>query len=403
MLVTDGKHTWAPKAAFQSGFRAFAVWILGVVARVKFGAVKVIEDGLPDENAIVLCSHFSIWDFCFLVYALAPRRVRFVATNIEFEKNRVYAWVLRALGVIPKMQGAADAACVRSILRAEQAGDIVALYPQGMTSHDGRPAWNVQPGTGKLVRMTGAAVYTVEASGSFLSHPRYAHASYRGRVEVRVKRLMSAEEARALTAGQVQSLIQSALDYNEWTWQETAHVPFYPHNRVKGVTHTLYMCPDCGALGGMEEENRKFLRCRACGMTAERDAYGFFHALSGSCPSRMDQWADLEIARLKEELAEPDFRLCAPVTLMRPTGRGVGYDDADEGELTFSRAGLCFAGQRETLHWNMDEFQYFVMNDVDILHIYAVNGAYRFRFADPRFITRWFFAQRLIAGELGEK
>ena len=38
------------------------------------------------------------------------------------------------------------------------------------------------------------------------------------------------------------------------------------------------------------------------------------------------------------------------------------------------------------------------MNDVDFLHINAVNGAYRFVFADPRPIMRWFFAHRMLVG-----
>ena len=386
-------------AAFENAFRAFAVWLLSLIARVKFRAVKVLEDGALDEKAVLLGSHLSIWDFCFLEFALAPRRVRFVATSIEFEKNRAYAWMLRALGVIPKMQGAADAACVRAMLRAGQAGDVVAFYPQGMTSHDGRPAWRVQPGTGKLVRMMGASVYVALSDGSFLSHPRYAHASFRGRVEVHVKRLLTAEEARALTGEEVQARIEEALNYNEWTWQEQARVPFYPRKRVKGVTHTLYMCPDCRVLGGMEEVGKTKVHCKVCGMTAERDQFGFFHALSGSCPTRMDEWVDIELDRLREEMKKDDFALCAPVTLMRPTGRGAGYASTDEGQLTLTVNELNYMGQKENITWKPEEFQYFVMNDVDFLHIYAVNGAYRFRFADPRLITRWFYAQRMMSEE----
>ena len=380
---------------FESAFRAFAVWVISAFARVRFNARKTLEGGVPDEKAVILCSHASMWDFCYLIYALSPRKIRIVATSIEFEKNRLYAWLLRTLGVIPKMQGASDAACVRAMMRACQAGEAVAVFPHGMTSHDGRPAWHVQPGTGKLMRLMGASVYALTADGSFLTHSRYTPLCRRGRVEVRVKRLFTAEEIRALPAEEAQAAIEKALDFNDWTWQERARVPFFRRAPVRSVTKTLYMCPDCGMIGGMEEVPPR-VRCRICGMTAERDVYGFFHAVSGACPARMDEWADMEIQKLKEETASDDFMLCAPVTLKRPTGRGAGYERADEGELTLTRTRLQFRGKARTLAWSLDDFQYFVMNDVDFLHIYAVNGAYRFVFADPRLITRWFFAHRLL-------
>lgn len=380
---------------FESAFRAFAVRVISLLARVKFNAVKTLEDGAMDEKAVVLCAHASLWDFCYIIYALSPRRVRFVATSIEFEKNRAYAWMLRALGVIPKKQGAADAACVRTMVKACQAGDAVAVFPHGMTSHDGRPAWHVQPGTGKLLRLMDASVYAATADGAFLSHSRYASVCHRGKVEVRVKRLFTAEEIRNMSAEEAQQKIEAALNYNDWTWQEKSRVRFFRRAPVKGVTKTLYMCPDCGMIGGMEEIPPR-IRCKICGMTAERDEFGFFHAVSGACPARMDEWADMEIEKLKEETEKSDFMLCAPVTLKRPTGRGAGYADADEGELTMTRTELKFRGKTQTLSWSFNDFQYFVMNDVDFLHIYAVNGAYRFVFADPRLITRWFFAHRLL-------
>ena len=383
--------------AGKKAFRAFAVSFLSFLARVKFRASGHIEGGEIDEKAIVFCNHSTIWDFSFLLNTLKPRRVRFVATSIEFEKGRLYAWVLRTLGVIPKTQGAADAACVRSVMRACQSGEIVAIYPAGMTSHDGRPAWRVQPGTGKLARMTGASVYVALENGAFMSHPRYAFQTLRGRVEVSVRRLATAEEAKAMTAEELQTKIEQALYYNDWDWQAIHRVPYTPRSSVKGVTKTLYMCPDCKTIGGMEETNGG-VRCRICQMSAARDEFGFFHAAQGFCPSRMDEWVDLELKRLKEEVSKPDFFLCAPVTLLRPTGKGVGYAAADEGELTLNADCLIFKGKIQNFSWTFQDFQYFVMNDVNFLHIYAVNGAFRFVFADPRLITRWFFAHRMLAG-----
>lgn len=133
------------RGAFQRAFRAFAVGVISLLARALFGARVCADGGAIDDNALFLCAHESVWDFAFLIYALRPRRVRFVATSIEFEKSRFTAWLLTSLGVIQKKQGATDISCVRQMVRAAREGDVVAVYPAGMTSCDGRPAWKMQP------------------------------------------------------------------------------------------------------------------------------------------------------------------------------------------------------------------------------------------------------------------
>ena len=385
------------KGAFQRAFRAFAVGVISLLARVLFGVRVRADGGAIDDNALFLCAHESVWDFAFLIYALRPRRVRFVATSIEFEKSRFIAWLLTSLGVIQKKQGATDISCVRQMVRAAKEGDVVAVYPAGMTSCDGRPAWKMQPGTGKLARLMGASVYVVTPCGSFLSHPRYAHTLHRGRVDVHIQRLFTAEEARKTPPEEIQAAVERALAFDEWKWQARERVHFHAINRAKGVTRVLYMCPHCGMYGGMREQTNA-VACEICGMRAEVDEYGFFRATKNTCTRRMDKWVDMELDKLRQEIEADDFALYAPVTLKRPRAKAPGYEAVDEGELTLTRTELRFASKTQTLTWTFADFQYLVMNDVDFIHINAVNGAYRFVFADPRPIMRWFFAHRMLVG-----
>lgn len=385
------------RGAFQRAFRAFAVGVISLLARALFGARVCADGGAIDDNALFLCAHESVWDFAFLIYALRPRRVRFVATSIEFEKSRFTAWLLTSLGVIQKKQGATDISCVRQMVRAAREGDVVAVYPAGMTSCDGRPAWKMQPGTGKLARLMGASVYAATPRGAFLSHPRYAHTLHRGRVDVYIQRLFTAEEARKTPPEAIQAAAERALAFDEWRWQAKERVRFHALNRARGVTRALYMCPHCGMYGGMRELSNA-VTCDVCGMRAEIDEYGFFRATRNTCTRRMDKWVDMELDKLRQELAADDFALYAPVTLKRPRAKAPGYETADEGELRLTKTELRFSSKTQTLSWTFADFQYLVMNDVDFLHINAVNGAYRFVFADPRPIMRWFFAHRMLVG-----
>lgn len=377
---------------------AFIFCLIAAFGRAVSGVRVKGEKPRIEGGALLLCNHSCLFDFAHLACAVFPKRVRFVARSMEFSKNAVWTWILNTIGVISKKQGASDVACVREIVRACRAGEIVAMYPAGMTSFDGRPAWGAQSGTGTLAKLLGVDVYACVSEGAFLSKPRYTGGMFRGRVDVSVKKLFGCEEIRALDAGMVQAEIDKALDFNEWDWQKKERVRFFGGNRVKGLTRALYFCPSCGAEETLMEK-RNALVCRECGMIARRDRFGFFSAESGICPERMDEWADLQLRALSEDTADENFRLCANVAMeVAEEGKGK-FLPADEGTLTLRRDELLFDGKRQKLRWTYRDFQYFVLNDIDFIQIYTSENAYRFVFRNGENVSRWFYAHRLMALE----
>ncbi len=281
------------------------------------------------------------------------------------------------------------------MLRACRDGDIVALYPCGMTSPDGRPAWKVLEGTGKLAKLMGVSVYAAVTYAGFISRPRYSRKSYKGRVETHIKRLFTAEEAKKADPIDIQNAIERALWFNDWDFQEREHISFRGICKPDHVTRVLYRCPICGAEDMSETKTQ--IRCRHCSHEYLRDGNGFFSVDSGECPRRFDEWVDTETAAVKREIQNDSFELRAHVKLLTPSGKN-GYAETDAGELTLDRERLKFRGGNAAHTWNFSSFQYFIMNDVDFLHIYALNGAFRFVFDDPRLIMKWFFAHRLLTG-----
>lgn len=387
-------------AIFARIFRAVVFFLFYAFGRIGFGARRTKDSEPIEGNAVLLLSHASMFDFAHLASAIFPKRVRFVVRSFEFNRNALYSWVLRTLGFIPKKQGTTDVACVREIVRACRAGEIVALYPAGMTSFDGRPGWKPQSGTGTLVKMLSANVYVGMTVGSFLSYPRYVNKLRRGRVDVTVKRLFTAEEARAMSTDALQQAIERALSFNEWDWMEKEKPHFSGAKSVRGLRRLFYRCPVCGEEGSMQENGKK-LKCASCGMELWRDKYGFLQSDSDACPKRMDEWVDLQNEALKKEIADDQFALTANVTLKEAVDEGKSYRVLDTGVLTLNKSGLTFAGAKENKHWTEKDFQYFILNDVDFLHIFAPDNAYRFVFEDTRMIYKWFFAHRIMMGMCG--
>ncbi|MBQ3079190.1 MAG: 1-acyl-sn-glycerol-3-phosphate acyltransferase [Clostridia bacterium] len=380
---------------FKRAFSAVAFSLIAAFGRIVFGAKRTKDSDKIEGSAVIYCSHSSIFDFSYLVYAAYPKRIRFVARSFEFHKHPLYTWVLETLGFIPKKQGTTDVKCVREIVRACRAGEIVALYPAGMTSFDGRPAWDMQSGSGTLARLLATNVYVCTLHGAFLSAPRYTGKVSLGRVDVRLKKLFSAEEVKQTQPDVLQHAIEQALDFNDWDWQENRRARFFRIKKMTGMNRVLYRCPVCAKEGDMVSE-KKTLVCKACGLTVHRDKHGFLKSSDEKCPSRMDHWVDGQLESLKKELADPDFALSDSVTLLTPIENETKYTSSDEGTLTLTKDALAFSGKKDTLCWPLHDFQYFILNDVDFLHILTGDTTFRFVFKNTALIDKWFFAHRLM-------
>lgn len=378
---------------FDDRFKHFAVGALSLLAKTGFGARRIVEDE-PEPGSLILCNHTCVFDFAFLLFALRPRTdIRFVATGVQFDKSRFKRWAFGHLEVIRKEQGTQDARCVREIIRTVRGGKVAALYAAGMTSYDGREAWDAMPGTGSLAHMLKCPVYTAITSGGFLSHPRFAGRTCRGRVEIRVKRILTAEESTALSADEIQARMNEALRFNDWDWQTRTPHAFRGMKDMTGVTNTLYRCPDCGREGTLDGAKGHIV-CSACGMDAVRDRYGFFSSVKGNCPSRMDVWTDGELETLREELKKEDFCLRETVTMQE--GNGGEYADSDEGTLRLTKQELIFSGKKQDEHIGLKEFQFMILNDRDHIQINLPSRSLRFVFKNTRLITKWFFAHRMM-------
>ncbi len=385
------------RKAFDMAFRHVAVFLMSVYAFFRFGARRRVIDR-PTPGSLIVCNHSCIWDFSFLLLALFPgAKERFLATSVQYDKSRLTSFVFRHLGIIRKQQGARDVQSVREMMRAAKEGGMVVVYAAGMTSFDGRQAWNALPGAGSLPRLLRGDVYTAVTHGGFISAPRYHGTRRRGRVEIEVKRLYTAAEAAALSPEEIQKGINEALGFNDWDWQEKRMAPFRGIRNVKNVTRTLYMCPACGREGTLSEGKRE-ITCSACGLKVRRDRYGFFTSEKGACPRRMDEWADMEIESLKKQMASGDLCLEAEnVTLMQAQAGSASREELDTGSLKLSREGLAFTGRGGTQKsFGLSEFQFLIFDDIDVMQLNTDSASYLFRFSDVRLMTKWFFMHRLM-------
>ncbi|MBN9195287.1 MAG: 1-acyl-sn-glycerol-3-phosphate acyltransferase [Microbacterium sp.] len=160
-----------PSPAAVSAAYALSRFILTPLARVLYRPRIEGRANVPKTGPVIFASnHLSFIDSIAIPVA-SPRTVRFLAKASYFDGKGVKGWISRefftALGASPVERGAGQAAldALDQQKRFLEAGEAIALYPEGTRSLDGR-LYKGRTGVAFLALQTGAPVVPVGLTGT---------------------------------------------------------------------------------------------------------------------------------------------------------------------------------------------------------------------------------------------
>lgn len=137
------------------------VWTL---ARLFFRIRVIGESYVPREGGVIVAAnHNSYFDIPLLGCVLS-RRADNIAKS-ELFRNRFLAALFRALGGFPVRRGTIDRQAIAEAVRRLKAGHLLAMYPEGTRSKDGRLQLP-KPGIGMMVALSGVKVVPAYIRGT---------------------------------------------------------------------------------------------------------------------------------------------------------------------------------------------------------------------------------------------
>lgn len=168
-------------------YRVLKYVLLGPLLRLLFRPRIEGLENIPAEGAaIVAGNHLSFSDH-FLMPAILPRRITFLAKQEYFTgpglKGRLVAAFFRSAGQIPvdRSGGNAGESALREGLGVLGRGELLGIYPEGTRSHDGR-LYKGRVGVARMALKAGVPVVPCAMVGTFEIQPA-------GRVLPRIRRV----------------------------------------------------------------------------------------------------------------------------------------------------------------------------------------------------------------------
>lgn len=150
-------------------FYWFVKGIFHPFVRLYLGLTREGIDHLPRKGpGIVVCNHASYMDPIILGSA-APRRLRFMVLQWMYDLLLI-RWFYWGMGTVPVRSEGQDARAIRSALRVLGSGGLLAIFPEGTRSADGRLI-DPRPGAALIATMAGVPVIPAWIDGARQSLP----------------------------------------------------------------------------------------------------------------------------------------------------------------------------------------------------------------------------------------
>ena len=274
--------------------------------RKKFAfACDDFEPADIEGPVLLMINHTCAYDPLFAGAAFINKPLTYIASEHLMRMKVAGAFLDRYTSIIPHSKGSKASRTALVAIKRIRRGESIFLAPEGEQTWDGRPM-PVMPFTAKLVKGSGATLVTYLIEGGYLSAPRWALYTRKGKVCGHPVNVYSPETLRGMTDEEVEEAIARDLAFDVWEWQKSqpggpVRFTCSKGGSADGLERAVFTCPSCGSFGTLRSDG-DHIGCK-CGFRIRLEDTGFFEE---SAPfETICDWERLDRSALRDRLAEP--------------------------------------------------------------------------------------------------
>jgi hypothetical protein len=249
------------------------------------------------------------------------------------------------MGVIPKQQFQTSVADMKNMKAVIDHGQPLAIYPAGLMCEDGLST-PIPGATFKFLKWLGADVYVARSRGPYFVMPKWTKGMRPGRTSIDIYKLFSREDLSRLSIAQIRAATNEALLFDAYREQEESPQRYRHGEKVEGLEHVLYRCPNCGAEFTIEATADHQLRCTVCDFAQKSDRFGFLHNEGHGPEIRyVSDWSKLIFEEMQRTLREnPEYSLSVDTEVHILSPDKPKFIPGGEGILTIDCNGMTLNG-----------------------------------------------------------
>lgn len=291
---------------------------------------------------LVIGTHQGPADYYIGPLAMFPHRAMYVS---DMEGFAAFGkWLYRGLGCIGKRRYVSDVSVVRNMKYALSLGQSVVMYPESRHSNVGVTAY-IPSNMGKLAKMMKVPLVILSAKGSYLANPFWDEEHTRKvPMEVRMECLYTKEELENTSEKEIQDRIETALQYDEYRYQQERGIKITDEKRAEGIHKPLYQCRACGEKYGMDSKGES-LMCQKCGAVYRLTEDGFLENPKGE-RIHIPDWYEWEREQATKTFDDKHFTV-----RIEALPNEKGFVGLGEGKLTMDREEFRLEWGKECLHF----------------------------------------------------
>ena len=233
---------------------------------------RLEAEPLPEKRpAILVCNHVTDLDPVLLAMASPDHAMTYVASeHILRDRPFLRKLLYRCFSPIIRRKAISAVDTCRKTVRAVREGKTVCIFAEGETTWNGRTA-PIQPGTGTLVKASGAPLVTYRFHGGYFAAPRWGKGIRRGKITGKVTGYWPAEKLKSMTAEEINHLIEEGIREDAFAAQRQERIESRVSEKrmLTQIEMLLFLCPKCFGIGTLRGRG-DCLAC-SCGLEVRVD------------------------------------------------------------------------------------------------------------------------------------
>jgi 1-acyl-sn-glycerol-3-phosphate acyltransferase len=292
--------------------------------------------------AVFIGNHASVLDVFLMGVSAYPKSLNYVA-GYDWFTYLGLRFILKHLKAIPKFQYQVDLGSIKEMIEVINQNQILGIFPTGRLASAG-VGLPVDVNVAKLIKKLKAPVYFFRIDGAYLSRPKWAKKSRKGKIEGKYYQLFTSAQLIKKDTKEITNIINQFMLYDDYAWNKQKAILYKGKCLAENLEKVLFLCPSCNQEFNLSSNNN-IISCR-CGYKNKVLESGFFEDRT-HFESPKD-WNKFQKLTLKEQIIKKEVSLLSSALVYSSTTKDKNKELFGEGYLTFIDDQLIFKGKNNS-------------------------------------------------------